>query len=102
MNKDQFIKKCKPVRLHKNIQHTGSFSNFRSCGFDYYVYVCPINFETFNPFTKKHKGRLYLSFFSSVSSYHAKEQAYNYIVQQIGTFSENEHLNLLNIKKIKQ
>ena len=90
MNKDQFIKKCKSVRLQKNIQHTGSFSHLRSCGFDYYVYVCTINFETFNPFTKKHKGRPYKSFFSSVSAYHAKEQAYKYIVQQNGMFSDNE------------
>ena len=90
MNKEQFIKTCKSVRLQKNIQHTGSFYNFRSCGFDYYVYVCPINFETFNPFTKKHKGRPYKSFFSSVSAYHAKEQAYKYIVQQNGMFSDNE------------
>ena len=90
MNKEQFIKKCKSVRLQKNIQHTGSFSNLRSCGFDYYVYVCPINFETFNPFTAKHKGRPYKSFFSSVSAYHAKEQAYKYIVQQIEAFSDTE------------
>ena len=91
MNKEQFIKTCKSVRLQKNIQHTGSFSHSRSCPIDYYVYVCPINFETFNPFTKKHKGRPYRSFFSSVSAYHAKEQAYEYIVQQIGSFSDNEH-----------
>lgn len=90
MNKEQFFKTCKSVRLQKNIQHTGSFSHLRSCGFDYYVYVCPINFETFNPFTKKHKGRPYRSFFSSVSAYHAKEQAYKYIVQQNGMFSDNE------------
>lgn len=90
MNKEQFIKTCKSVRLQKNIQHTGSFSHLRSCGFDYYVYVCPINFETFNPFTKKHKGRPYKSFFSSVSAYHAKEHAYKYIVQQNGMFSDTE------------
>lgn len=90
MNKEQFIKKCKAVRLEKRMQHTGSFSNLRSCGFDYYVFVCPINFETFNPFTKKHQGRPYRSFFSSVSAYHAKEQAYKYIVQQNGMFSDNE------------
>lgn len=91
MNKEQFFKTCKSVRLQKNIQHTGSFSHLRSCGFDYYVYVCTINFETFNPFTAKHKGRPYRSFFSSVSAYHAKEQAYKYIVQQNGMFSDNEH-----------
>ena len=90
MNKEQFIKTCKSVRLQKNIQHTGSFSNLRSCGFDYYVYVCPINFETFNPFTTKHKGRPFRSFFSSVSAYHAKEQAYEYIVQQNVVFNDNE------------
>ena len=87
MNKEQFIKKCKSVKSQKNVQHTGSFSHSRSCGFDYYVYVCPINFETFNPFTKKHQGRPYRSFFSSVSAYHAKEQAYNYIVQQLGAYT---------------
>ena len=91
MKKDQFLKKCKAVKIEKRVQHTGSFSHSRSCGFDYYVYVCPINFETFNPYAKKHKGRPYRSFFSSVSAYHAKEQAYNYIVQQIGSFSDNEH-----------
>ena len=90
MTKDQFIKKCKSVRSQKNVQHTGSFSHSRHCGFDYHVYVCPINFETFNPFTAKHKARPYKSFFSSVSAYHAKEQAYNYIVQQLGAFSGNE------------
>ena len=90
MNKDLFIKNCKSVRLQKRVQHTGSFSNLRSCGVDYYVYVCPINFETFNPFTAKHKGRPYRSFFSSVSAYHAKEQAYEYIVQQNRMFSDNE------------
>ena len=79
------------MRLQKRVQHTGSFSNLRSCGFDYYVYVCPINFEIFNPFTAKHKARPYKSFFSSVSAYHAKEQAYEYIVQQNGTFIDNEH-----------
>ncbi|UOE42186.1 hypothetical protein MTP09_05995 [Chryseobacterium suipulveris] len=90
MKKDQFFKKCKAVKIEKRVQHTGSFSNLRSCGFDYYVYVCPINFETFNPFTAKHKGRPYRCFFSSVSAYHAKEQAYKYIVQQNGMFSDNE------------
>ena len=90
MNKEQFIKTCKSVRLQKNIQHTGIFSNLRSCGFDYYVYICPINFETFNPFTTKHKGRPFRSFFSSVSAYHAKEQAYEYIVQQNVVFNDNE------------
>lgn len=90
MNKEQFIKKCKSVRLQKKVQHTGSFSNLRSCGFDYYVYVCPINFETFNPFATKHKGRPFRSFFSSVSAYHAKEQAYEYIVQQNVVFNDNE------------
>jgi len=80
MTKEQFIKKCKTVRFENRVQHTGRFSHSRSCGFDYYVYVCPINFEPFNPYTKKHKGRPYRSFFSSVSAYDAKEQAYNYIL----------------------
>lgn len=91
MKKDQFIKQCRTVRIEKRIQHTGSFSHSRSCGFDYYVYVCPINFETFNPFTKKHHDRPYRSFFSSISAEQAKEEAYNYIVQQTGAFSDNEH-----------
>ena len=90
MNKEQFFKTCKAVRIENRVQHTGSFSHSRSCGFNYYVYVCTINFETFNPFTKKHKGRPYRSFFSSVSAYHAKEQAYEYIVQQNGLFSDTE------------
>ena len=91
MTKEQFIKKCKTVRHENRVKHTGSFSHSRSCGFNYYVFVCPINFETFNPYTKKHQGRPYRSFFSSVSAYHAKEQAYNYIVQQTGVFSHNKH-----------
>ena len=80
MTKEQFIKKCKTVRFENRVQYTGSFYSSRSCGFDYYVYVCPINFETFNPYTKKHKGRPYRMFFSSASAYDAKEQAYNYIL----------------------
>ena len=91
MNLEQFNKTCKSVRFENRVQHTGSFSHYRSCGFDYYVYVCPVTFETFNPYTKKHEGRHYRSFFSSVSADHAKEQAFNYIVQQTGVFSGNEH-----------
>lgn len=78
----QFMKNCKAVRFEQRIQHTGRFSHTRSCGCNYYVYVCPVTFEVFNPFTKKHDGRDYKSFFSSISAEHAKEQAYNYIIEQ--------------------
>ena len=83
MNLDYFLKTCKSVRIEKRVQHTGSFSYSRSCGFDYYVYVCPMTFETFNPYTKKNKDRPYKSFFSSVSAEYAKELAFNYIVKNI-------------------
>lgn len=84
MIKEEFFKKCKSVRFEDRIQHTGSFRHTRSCGFRYYVYVCVMTFETFNPFTKKHEGRPYKSFFSSISAQHAKEQAYDYVLNQIG------------------
>ena len=42
-----------------------------------------MTFETFNPYTKKHKDRPYKSFFSSVSAEYAKELAFNYIVKNI-------------------
>ena len=91
MNLEYFLKNSKSVRFENRIQHTSSFSHSRYCGFDYYVYLCQMTFETFNPFTKKHEGRPYKIFFSSVSADHAKEQAFNYIVQQTGVFSGNEH-----------
>ena len=80
---EQFEKSCRTVRFEDRVQHTGSFRHTRSCGFRYYAFVCPITLETFNPFTKKHEGRPYKSFFSSISAKHAKEQAYEYILSQI-------------------
>ena len=79
---EDFMQKCKAVRSPKRVQHTGSFSHSRSCGVDYYVYVCTMTFETFNPYTKKHAGRPYKSFFSPVSAEHAKEMAFKYILEQ--------------------
>lgn len=80
---EQFKKKCKSIRFERRIQFTSQFSRTRYCGCDYYVYVCPMTFETFNPFTKKHQGREYKGFQSSVSADDAKKQAYEYILSQI-------------------
>lgn len=78
---EEFKKKSKSVRHEERVQHTGSFSRSRHAYTRYYVYVCVDTLEVINPFTKKHEGRDYKSFFSSLSADHAKEQAYNYIVQ---------------------
>ena len=76
---DQFKKSCKSVRSDRRVQFTSQFNHTRSFGCDYYVYVCMDTFETFNPFTKKHEGRKYKSFHSSVSADDAKLKAFNYI-----------------------
>ena len=78
---EEFKKKSKAVRYEERVQHTGLFSHTRHAYTRYFVYVRIDTLEVINPFTKKHEGREYKSFFSSVSADHAKEQAYNYIVQ---------------------
>lgn len=76
---EQFKKICKSVRFDRRIQLTAQFSHTRSFGCDYYVYVCVDTLETFNPFTKKHEGRKYNSFQSSISADDAKRKAFDYI-----------------------
>lgn len=76
---EQFKKKCRSLRFERKVQFTRQFSHTRSCGCDYYVYVCIDTFEAFNPFTKRNEGRNYKCFQSSISADDAKEQAYNYI-----------------------
>lgn len=76
---EQFLKKSRAVRFPRYAQRTRQFSHVMQIGCDYYVYVCKETLEVINPFTKKHEGRDYKSFFSSISADNAKEQAYNYI-----------------------
>lgn len=76
----QFCKNTKASRFPRYVQFTGQFSRQKKVGCDYYVYVCIDTLEVINPFTKKHQGRKYKTFWSSVSADDAKEQAYNYIL----------------------
>lgn len=76
---EQFFRDSRAVRFKKYTQRTSEFSHKMQIGCDYYVYVCVDTLEVINPFTKKHEGRDYKSFFSSISADHAKELAYDYI-----------------------
>jgi hypothetical protein len=79
MSLEQFISQFKTIRFEKRIQYTSCFSFSKSCGYDYYMYVDINNLKPINPYTKINKGKKYKSFFSSASSEHVKELAYNYI-----------------------
>ncbi len=79
MTKEDFFKK-KCIRIeNKRTQHTGSFSHTRSNGYQWQIYICKILFEPFNPYLKENKGREYKVFYSSISSYDCKLQAWSYI-----------------------
>lgn len=76
---DKFSKRVKAVNFKKYVQFTASFGSKKQIGCDYYVYVCLDTLEVINPYTKKHAGRKYKSFFSGFSSEDAKRKAYDYI-----------------------
>lgn len=80
--KDFFKKKCIRIENAKT-QHTGSFSNTRSNGYRWQMYVCVLLFEPFNPYLKSNENRPYKLFQSGFSSNDCKEKAWEYIHENL-------------------
>lgn len=78
---ERFIEKTKAVRFPHYVQFTALTSRRKQIGCTYHVYVCIDTLEVINPYTKKHQGRKYKCFSSSVSSEEAKTKAFEYIQQ---------------------
>lgn len=79
MTFEQFKNSTRATRFSHRVQVTAQTTHTKVIGTTYHVYVCKHTLEAINPYSKKHIGREYRTFSSSVSADHAKELAYQYI-----------------------